>query len=166
MNNSETLLKMIKDNKGYRTENYSGSKVRNICDVIRYEISMGNTDIISYMQNKYSVLDEYNLEPEEIEALKENFQDEIVYRQEYLSKYSDMCQENSAWITDDIVTYLTEQLDVDSEDELTALWLTTIDNAINKYNDGNKVDIDEYLLNHKYLIISDLNIDGALFVFK
>lgn len=49
---SPILSKMIESKKGYRTENFSGSLVRNLYDIIRYEFSMGNSDIVSYIQKQ------------------------------------------------------------------------------------------------------------------
>jgi hypothetical protein len=163
---SATLSKMIEDKKGYRTENYSGSLIRNLYDVIRHELSMGNTDIVSYVQEHYKILGEYIVEDAAIEELKEKFHNPEEYNQAYWERFSDICQENSIFIADDIVKYVAEQLSVPSN-YLIGLWLSTYENVVGIYNNGNTDDIDEYpLIDNNYFVISDLGADGALFVFK
>lgn len=162
---SETLTRMIKSKKGYRTENYSGSLTRDLYDVIRHEISMGNTDIIFYVQDNYHILNEYVLEENQINELKQNYTGEE-YTQEYWARFSEMCQENSVFITEEIIEYIAEKLSTSSKN-LTGLWLSTYDNVVRIYNYGSKEDIDEYpLTEQSYIVISDLGQDGALFVFN
>lgn len=163
---SLVLDNMIKDKKGYRTENYSGSGVRDLYDVIRYEISMGNTDIITYMQEEYDVLSDYVLEPEQIDELKEEAINDEEFVKDYNDTFYEMVSENSGFITDNILDYVCDKLGVSNENDLIALWLTDYDNAVNYYNNGSTEDIDEYSLDKEYVVLSDLGTDGSLFVFK
>lgn len=49
--------------------------------------------------------------------------------------------------------------------DVMGLWLTTFENVIDIY-DGKPENIDEYILQEEYVVISDLGCDGALFVFN
>jgi len=46
------------------------------------------------------------------------------------------------------------------------LWLSGYKNVKNVYNNGEDEGIEEYFLSKKFLVLSDLCDDGALFVFR
>jgi len=159
---SQTLNCMLDSGSGYRTEAYSGSGVRCADDVIRYELSMGNIDIVRFMQTNYEQLKEYQLGDEffdEIESLDIDEQDEARG-----AALSDLCQENAPYISGDILKFASDYLGKDAK-ELSAIWLTTLDKAVSRYG-GDLEEIDRYaLIKGSFLVISDLGEDGALFVF-
>lgn len=52
----KTLSKMLQTRSGYRTESFSGSNVRNIRNVINYEVvELNNMDIIDYVRETYNI---------------------------------------------------------------------------------------------------------------
>lgn len=162
---SITLNEMVEEQAGYRTESFSGSYTRNLNDIIRHEISMGNIDIILYAQHHYNILSDYVLSDEEIEELKSEYSDEKEYKEAYFQSFSFMCQENAPFITEEILEYVAQQLSIPNE--VNGLWLSTYENVINIYNNGLTSNIDKYPIAKKnYIILSDLDKDGALFVFK
>lgn len=158
---------MQETKKGYRTENFSGSRVRLLSEVIEFELSMGNTDIISYVQDNYEILKDYQLDTFELERVRKEYPHEDDYNTIYWEMFSDMCIDNSTSISEEIVDYFKEIFSVEDEKDMTALWLTSHENVINYYNDGNTEDIDEYTLPNKdkFSILSDLGVDGVLFLF-
>ena len=56
---SNTLQLLIDSRIGFRSESFSGSGVRNVLDVLRFEFSLGNTDIIKFVQDNYDLLLNY-----------------------------------------------------------------------------------------------------------
>ena len=148
---SKTLDLIINSKRGYRTKSFSGSNTRNIEDIIRYELSMGNVDIVTYVQKNYGILKEYYIE------------EEIEEKGEYWNKFSEMCQENAKEITKEIVDFLKSEL---RSEEIYGLWLTTYEN-VEKYYGGIGENIEEYILleENKFMVLSDLDEEGSLFVF-
>lgn len=142
---SKVLAKLLKNNIGYRTESFSGSKARNIEDIIRFEISMGNTDIIRYLQENYGILKSY---------LEKDYNEEFSY----------ICQENAVDITEEIIKFLTKFLSTENKN-LMGLWLTDYQGVINVYR-GKKENIDKFHIPCKFIVISDLDKEGSLFVFN
>lgn len=140
----KNLEKMLKSKKGFRTEAFSGSGVDNPRDIIRFEFSMGNTDIIDYVNTNYNILNSYICDD----------WDELI----------EVSQENASDITDEIIDFLTNKLKV-GEDKLKGLWLAGKGAVRNVYG-GEDSFIDEYSLDRDYVIISSLGYDGSLFIFK
>ena len=138
---SQTLQELKQAQKGYRTEYFSGSQVRDPAEVIKYEIcSLGNTDIIEYVKTHYGLLRGYEL-TEDIEVLQINI-DAIIK---------------------EIISYCSDRL---GAKDLEAIWLTDYEYAKEFYNNGCPHGIDEYFIDNEHLILSDLDQDGALFIFK
>lgn len=141
---SETLKKMIKNKEGFRTEAFRGSGVRNVRDIIRFELSMGNVDIVYFMQSAYGALYDFELHD----------WDEFVHD----------CQENAPYVADEIIEFLEVKLDT-KEDNMVGLWLTSEANVVSFYG-GKEDNIDSYKLDDNFLVMSDLEAEGTLFAFK
>ena len=160
---SQTLDRMIENGVGYRNESYSGSGVRNAEEVIRYELSMGNTDIVKFMQMNYQQLQEIvcgddffeeneGLELEELGRLRD-------------AAFSELCQVNAPFITETVLRIAGDYLGC-TPSNVRGLWLTSYECAAKRYGQGDYEDIDEYpLVRGKYLVVSDLGEDGALFLY-
>jgi hypothetical protein len=147
-----TLEKMIREGRGYRTETFSGSKIRKIADIIRGEISFGNTDVIEYLQKNCNILKDY-------------VYDRTIPGRIYFD-YIDFCIENAPHIAAEIEAFLKEVFRVEDIDDLEGIWLTDHENVVTLYG-GTDNDIDEYLIpDENFIVISDLGIDGSLFVFN
>lgn len=68
----ETLSEMIKNRKGYRTETCSGSCVRDLEEILRFEIGeLGNTDVLEYLKENHNILLDFELDENTINDLKE-----------------------------------------------------------------------------------------------
>ena len=162
---TDTLLRMRETKAGYRTENYSGSSVRKLYYIIVFEISeLGNTDIVSYVQNKYKILTSYSLGKELTSKLKKQFPKE--YHLMHFHKFTELCQSNADAIATEIVEHFSKELNTPT-DNLVGLWLTTYNNAGINYNSGKFENIDKYpLIDDEYYVISNLGEEGSLFVFK
>mgnify|MGYP000892167476 CR=1 FL=1 len=65
-----------------------------------------------------------------------------------------------------IKNYVLDYFKVGSIEELETVWLAEYERVKNFYNDGEEDGIYEVSLNRRFLVLSDLDIDGALFVFK
>ncbi len=141
MKNSKTLSKMISQGVGYRVESYSGSKVRNLFDVVHYEIfELGNEDILDYMEKKY------NLKGIQLHS-REFFRED---------------EEAEFRVARQIVDYCTFTL---GAEKVIGIWLTTLPNVKKFYKLNSDDEITKVPLDRKYMVISDLDEDGALFVF-
>lgn len=140
---SNNLLRMLMTGCGYRTENYSGSGERSLYEVVRHELSAGNTDIIVYLQATAKILLDYTADCAE--------------------ELAEVCQANAPYVAEEIVDYVANKLGTKS---VQALWLTTLPNVMKLYNDGRPEGIDRYSLPTKYVILSDLGADGALFAYS
>lgn len=138
---------MIKNKKGFRTESFSGSGVRDPMEVIEFEIKeLCNTDIVEFVQEEYGLLTHLDVE-NQIELI-------------------DICHENIKEILETIKNYVLDYFKVDSIEELEAVWLAEYERVKSFYNDEEEDGIYEVSLNRRFLVLSDLDIDGALFVFK
>ena len=135
---SITLKEMLLTGRGYRSENYSGSKIRKLEDVVYLELSNGNTDIINFIFKDT----DSKLTGDELAQL---------------------VMENSRFFIDKVVEVVKANL---SGKNFSAIWLTTKERAINRYNEGLEEGIDEYILPKDFVVISDLGGDGALFVWE
>lgn len=159
---SKTLDGMLQQGYGYRTESFSGSGVRRIDEVIRYELSLGNTDIVEFCQTNHQILKDICVDEEfwaEIENLDVEEQQASV-----AEELSHICQENAPYIVEEIVKFAMAMLGVARREELFALWLTTADKVVELYG-GNTENVEQYSLHSaRYLVISDLGEAGALFV--
>lgn len=139
---SNTLQLLIDSRIGFRSESFSGSGVRNVLDVLRFEFSLGNTDIIKFVQDNYDLLLNYTETGDEL---------------------SDIVLENAQDIAEKIVFFLKEKFSVSSEDHLEALWLTSQEGVRFYTING---DIDFYVIPDEFVVLSDLGEEGSLFVFK
>lgn len=140
---SNNLLRMIMAGCGYRTENFSGSGERSLYEVIRHELSAGNTDIVAYLQATAKILLDYTADDA----------DEL----------ADVCQANAPYVAEEIVEYVAKKLGAQC---VHALWLTTLPNVIALYNARQREGIDCYSLPSRFVVLSDLGDDGALFAYS
>lgn len=162
---SKTLKEMKENNEGFRTENYSGSLVRELHDIIVFEISeLGNTDIVTYVQEHYNILDSYSLSDEFKSNLKKVHPNN--YIDEYNNKFAELCQKNSQKIATEIIEFVVNKLET-SPESLIGLWLSTYNNVRTIYNSNVFENINKYpLYENEYLVLSDLDREGSLFAVK
>lgn len=150
---------MFSDKKGYRNESYSGSGVRDLEEVLYHEISaLGNTDIMIYMNEKYDTKfymevflteeDTTGLSPQEIRSL-------------IIEEQSLMVVENGAYYPDKVLEYLKQKM---NSERLYGIWLTSEDAAATRYGSSGDNEIDVYQIDDDFFPISDLGVDGTLFV--
>lgn len=139
---------IIMENKGYRSEIPYGSGVRNLKELIAFEISeLGNSDIVLFFNEVYKL----NLDSE----YDENSNKELDL----------MIQENYSYYTEKIINFITKKFNCKSSN-LNAVWLATKEAVSEFYCKGySDKNIDEYILPSKYLIISDLGFDGTLIAY-
>ena len=141
---SMTLNTMLNQKVGFRTENFSGSNVRNLKDVVYYEIrELKNTDILDTMHELYGL----------------DFSDCIDFEEECVY---DECYWN---VLEQIFSHLEKQFNT-TRNNLAAIWLTTYDNVEKIYCKQPIDKINMVYINHNFYPISDLGSDGVLFVYK
>lgn len=141
---SMTLNTMLNQNVGFRTENFSGSNIRNLEDVVYYEIrELKNTDILDTMNELYGL--------DFSDCI--DFEEECVYDECYWD------------VSEQIFSHLEKQFNT-SRDNLRAIWLTTYDNVEKIYCRQPTDKINMVYIHHNFYPISDLGSDGVLFVYK
>ena len=141
---STTLNTMLNQNVGFRTEDFSGSNVRNLKDVVYYEIrELKNTDILDTMNELYGL--------DFSDCI--DFEEECVYDECYWD------------VSEQIFSHLEKQFNT-SRDNLRAIWLTTYDNVEKIYCRQPTDKINMVYIHHNFYPISDLGSDGVLFVYK
>ena len=136
---------------GYRTEDFSGSGVRDLREVIAFEIDeLGNSDIPLYMFENYNILQNYENIIDSIGSYTEG--DELGV-DEYIQD-----------IIEDIFTFVKDKLGTPT---LFAIWLTDTDKSWYIKEDSS---VDKYTILGKegedYLVLSDLGSDGKLIAYK
>lgn len=158
---SSTLEQILLDKRGYRTENYVGSEVRNIKDILDYEIgSLGNTDTLAYIRDNYDCLQDFKVDEDIIESFKEIAESEGELELLIIEEEQNLAIENYDYFVEQVVNFIKSRF----KEEVVGLWLTTFEGVIERYG-GEIGNIDCYKIPEEALIISDLDIDGALFVF-
>ena len=141
---SMTLNTMLNQKVGFRTENFSGSNIRNLEDVVYYEIrELKNTDIVDTMNELYGLDFSYYID----------FEEECVYDECYWDVF------------EQIFSHLEKQFNT-TRNNLGAIWLTTYDNVEKIYCKQPIDKINMVYINHNFYPISDLGSDGVLFVYK
>ena len=141
---SMTLNTMLNQKVGFRTEDFSGSNVRNLKDVVYYEIrELKNTDILDTMNELYGLDFSDCIDSEE----------ECVYDECYWD------------VSEQIFSHLEKQFNT-SRDNLRAIWLTTYDWVKKIYCKSSNEQINMIYIHHNFYPISDLGSDGVLFVYK
>lgn len=147
------LLSADKMNIRYRTEDFSGSMVRDAASVMAYEtFELGNIDILEYLR------DNFLKDPALIEKVSA-FIDEI-NENGYVDDFSD----------DDRIQFFHELLDeVEKETGVPvkyALWLTDLDSLTDKEHFyGKYVECPENIDSYEVgpIILSELDCDGTLY---
>ena len=140
------LESMVRDKIGYRNESLYGSKVRDIREIIEFEIAeLGNTDI------PYTLLDTF--------AINEEREKEI---EEYIAEIEDGNFDNIETLVDWCIATINKNYD----NPRYCLWLAS-KNAIIKNYEGTEDNIIAYEIDND-LPISDLgfNEQGCLFVYS
>lgn len=132
----------------YRTESYSGSGVRDIRDVINYEMAeLQNTDIPQYVLGHYALPDELRKELEDILSL------------EPTGEYPFTGDRGQLLNTIDAL--LKEVGDLKGTPVRYGLWLAPYETVRLRYCQPGGRDIDRYPTSD--VILSDLGQDGILF---
>ena len=142
---SITLTTMLNQNVGFRTEDFSGSGVRNLEDVVYYEIrELGNTDILDTMSELYGL----------------NFKSYMDVEDENV-----VADESYQEVLELIFSFLEKHFNT-SRNNLNAIWLTTYENVQKIYCRQSNDKINMVYIYHNFYPISDLGSDGTLFVYK
>lgn len=142
---SKNLDVMLKQGLGFRTEDFSGSGVRNLEDVVYYEIrELGNTDILDTMSELYNL----NFKP------YMDVEDENIVADESYHEVLEL-----------IFSFLEKHFNT-SRNNLNAIWLTTYENVQKIYCRQPNDKINMTYIYHNFFPISDLGSDGTLFVYK
>lgn len=135
---SPTAQNIMQTRMGFRSESYSGSMVRDLKEVVSYELGMGNNDIIKFCQEQYHLDVE---SPDEDSILA----DRLYY-------------ESGVWQV--VKERLGDPKGCD------ALWLTSLKGVTGKYLGGGNYDYDLYILPPRFMVLSDLGEDGILVAYK
>ena len=132
----------------YRTESYSGSLVRNIRDIIEYEMAeLRNTDIPRYVLGRYALSDGLRKDLEDILALEPTGEYPFTGGRGDLLDTIDALLKEVGELTGTPVRY--------------GLWLASYESVRLRYCPSGSRDIDGYPTSDA--ILSDLGEDGILF---
>lgn len=134
---SNTLNFMIKSGEGYRNTHYSSGVVE-LHKIINFELNeLNNEDIFYFMKNNYD-------------------------------NYDTKCIEYKNNKIDYTINFVSNLLNTDSKN-LKGVWLTTYQDVLDIYCDKESpenIDIEKVYIHENNMIpISDLDKDGALFVY-
>ena len=131
----------------FRTENFSGSKIRKAIYVMKYEIfDLGNIDILETLKTTILKNSIFIKEIEKIEfELEENVYVDDLFENEKL----DFCQK----ILDEIHFVTNKKIEY-------ALWLADLE-IVKKYYKGSNSNIDMYKTTN--IIFSNLGLNGTLY---
>jgi len=132
---STELTDILQTKIGYRTEDYSGSGVRDAKEVIRFEIEeLGNNDIPEFCQQQYN-----------IPFTEDTFESWLEPSEDWLES---------------LLVFLRAKLNTDT---VSVLWLTKKENIDFYCTEEGENLILAYCLPETMLPISDLGSQGALF---
>ena len=132
----------------YRTESYSGSGVRDIRDVIEYEMSeLRNTDIPSYVLVHYTLSDGLRKDLEDILSLEPEGEYPFKGDRQDLRDTIDAVVKEIGGLKGTVIRF--------------GLWLAPYESVRLRYCRSGDRDIDGYPTSH--VILSDLDTDGALY---
>lgn len=130
---SKTAAKLLENKIGYREESYSGSHIRNLYDVIEFEIEeLGNEDILYFLKCNEPELHDLP------DPLTED--DDIPSILKRIDKF--------------VKTKL-------GSTNVSAIWLTSY-KYVKKWYEGEDESIDMYSIPANFVILSDLNDEGIL----
>lgn len=154
---TKELKTLLQKGYGYRTETFSGSKVRNLKDVLYFELyELFNTDIYSYILNHYKHLLSDNM----IEIFTEFLSVGEYDWDDYIDTYLEYKEESMNCIENVCKTLL----ETDDVSNIKAIWLASYRRVMTLYQ-GKEDTIDTYSL-EKMKVLSDLGEDGSLFIYK
>lgn len=158
---SSALERMLSEERGYRTESYSGSGIRDVEEILRYEIGeLGNTDILAYIRDNYGCLQDFNISEDIMESLKREALNEEELQLLIFEEEQNLAIENQDYFIEKVIDFLKDKF----KEEVVGLWFTSFNGVVEKY--GGKIgDIDCYEIPQEAFVISDLGEDGVLFVF-
>lgn len=158
---SMTYRRMLEERKGYRSEQYGGSGIRNLKEVLLYEIrELGNLDVLYYVKSEYGILDDFEIRGEELSYVMKNaysLEEGLIRVDELL--YEKGIKEAEKFV-EEIVSFAAERT---GNENPTGLWLTDEYN-VKRYEseEGEAVMVD---IPEKAIVLSDLSEEGCLFAF-
>ena len=133
----------------YRTESYSGSRVRDLRDIIEYEMSaLFNTDIPRYVLESYDLSDDLRQDLLDTLALEDTGEYPFLVDRGYLQQLIDRMVDAVGRSVGKTLRY--------------GLWLAGRDAVREVY--GGNADIQAYLTGDA--VLSDLGYDGKLYAYE
>lgn len=139
---SDTLQEMLLTRLGYRTESYSGSGVRDLHAVLKHELSvLRNFDVLIYCNERYFA----------------------GFGFFYGDDFKKILATSADYYVGQIEQFVRRRLRTTRP--LYGLWLTTKDNVHGIYGGMDK-DVACYAIPQHAFVLSDLGVDGALFVYQ
>lgn len=134
----------------YRTESYSGSGVRDIRDVIEYEMAeLRNADIPRYVLGRYALSDGLRKELEDILSLEPEGEYPFTGDRQDLRDTIDRMLDEIGRLKGTVIRY--------------GLWLAPYESVRLRYCPSGDRNIDAYPTSD--VVLSDLDTDGALYGF-
>lgn len=131
----------------YRSENFSGSMVRGIYEVMRFEIfELGNTDILEHIMQYFVHI------PDVIDRLRN-----VIEELQNNGYVDDFPEQDQTVFLSDLVSELNSELGANIR---YALWLADKATVIEQYG----TEIDEYEVGS--VVLSDLGYDGTLYGYE
>jgi hypothetical protein len=118
--------------------------------------------VLAYLKENYDILSDFELSEDVINDLKKVAKDNKDLKELIIEEEQQIAISNASYFIDQILNFIERAI---GTKQVIGIWLTTIENVVNIYG-GNTDNIDEYNLPKEYVVISDLGVDGALFVFK
>ena len=139
---SQELQQMLTEQKGYRNEEYSGSRITDPEKVLKFEIyELGNTDILEFFQKHYGFNYSCIIEKlEEGRVTEEEIKDEVKK----------------------IISYISRKMG--GPKTLYCLWLATREGIRENYIDPEDPVTEYNLSGCDYMPLCDLGDQGALFI--
>lgn len=145
---SKEALKIKKNKKGYRNDEYYGEKERDLKKIIKYEImEYGNVDVLETLKNNH---EEFSFVDDALLA--------SINHQDYSEKEYDVLIEK-------IIKFIKEQLN--TTDDLKGVWVCdSKKNVLSNYSHGNDEEINTVIFDGDLFIVSDLEDEGVLIACK
>ena len=142
----------MKQETGFRSESYSGSQVRNLDEILCFEIrELGNTDILEHILQTHLIPESSEIENRILDIIKE-CEEECVL-------------DDCSWddFLEDCSCIIQEICKTTGQDLKYGLWLTDKESCIKFYNHGSAEGIEEYPAGN--IVLSDLGKDGKLYAY-
>lgn len=138
---SNPLQTMLEEGCGFRNNEWGESRVWDLQDVVYHEMTaLMNSDIPEFLNEHYNAGI----------CLDDN------------GKFdTDAFEYEAPCYVSDVMDFIRSKV---GEDELYGVWLTTKSSVLKIYDSGSETTVSMYQIPEDALVISDLDIDGALFV--